>query len=122
MKNFLSVLVLLTALIVGGCSDKPVLVNSHTADDRVILEADGAYSIGSGDTERNGIKISDGEVLKVDAQITSGKLILEVEGKKYEFDKSGETFIDVSAGDLILAMTPESGLTGKIIFSAAPKP
>lgn len=122
MKKFLSILFLLTALIVGGCSDKPVIVNSHTADNRVILEADGAYSIGSGDSERNRIEISDGEVLKVDAQITSGKLILEVEGQKYEFDKSGETFIEVSAGDPIFTMTPESGLTGKIIFSAVPKP
>ncbi|MBR4383645.1 MAG: hypothetical protein IKP64_08815 [Selenomonadaceae bacterium] len=117
MKKFLSVLVLLTALIVGGCSDKPVIVNSHTADNRIILEADGAY----GDSERNGIEISDGEVLKVDAQITSGKLILEVEGQEYEFDKSGETFIEVSAGNRIVTMTPKSGLTGKIIFSAVPK-
>ena len=92
MKKLLSVLVLLTALIVGGCSDKPVLVN-----------------------------ISDGEVMKVDVQITSGKFTLEVEGQEYEFDKSGESFIEVSPGMQKIFINPKNGLTGKIIFSAVPK-
>ena len=118
MKKFLSVLLLIAALIVGGCSDKPVTSITGTADNRIVFEADDA----SGGSETGGIDISDGEVMKVDVQITSGKFILEVEGQEYEFDKSGESFIEMSAGMQKIFINPKNGLTGKIIFSAVPKP
>ena len=59
---------------------------------RTISEANDAY----GDDEIGSINIPDGEVLKVDAKIFSGNLVIQVEDEEYIIDKSGELVLSAA--------------------------
>ena len=147
MKKFLSVLILLTALLVGGCGGKSSMEIDNTAKpNTVTITAENAENGGG----VGYLKINDGEAIQVDAKITSGKLLLKIREKKLVFedkpdkssvdksdvikfqnafvnltphviDKSGKSFIDVPPDEYVILIDSEDGLTGEIILSAAPK-
>ena len=117
MKKFFIALIVLTAFIVVGCGGESTIVSS--VDNEIKITAKDASDSGG-----NGhINIPDGSAIHVDAKISAGKLIIRDvrdEGKEYTVDKSGETFIDVPAGDCGLQFELD-GLTGEIILRAKPK-
>ena len=123
MKKFLIALIVLTALFVVGCGgessgdNEQVYFRTSSVDNEVKIIANDASDSGT-----NGfIKIPAGSALHVDAKISAGKLIIRVEDKEYTVDKSGKTFIDVSAGECNLRFEAADGLTGEIILRAQSK-
>lgn len=116
MKKFLLALIVLTAFIVVGCGGGESTIDS-SVDNEIKITAKGASDSGG----IGYINIPDGSALHVDAKISAGKLIIRVEGKEYTVDKSGETFIDVPAGDRDLRFETADGLTGEIILRAQSK-
>ena len=115
MRKIFGVLILLTVLIVGGCTHSEMTID--TTDSEVKISAKNADE-GGGDAE---IQIPDGSTLQVDAKISAGKLIIRVNDKEHAFDKSGEFFVDVPTGHQRLFITAQNGLTGEIILRALPK-
>lgn len=88
MKKFLS-----SAFSVGEC-DKSKMEMTTTPDNEIRISATNADESGG-----NGhIKIPDGSAIQVDAKISAGKLIIDIDDKEYEIDKTGESFIDVPPG------------------------
>ena len=127
MKKLLLALIVLTALFVVGCGGGES-TNSSTDNEQVYFRTasvDNEIKITANDASDSGtngfIKIPDGSAIHVDAKISAGKLIIHVEGKEYNVDKSGETFIDVPAGDHELRFDAVNGLTGEIILRAQSK-
>ena len=116
MKKFFVAVIVLTALFVVGCGGGESTIDSSVDNEIKITAKDANDGGGLGY-----IKIPDGSALHVDAKISSGKLIIRVEGKEYTVDKSGETFIDVPSGDRDLRFETVDGLTGEIILRAKPK-
>jgi len=116
MKKFLSILLLIAALLVGGCAKDEMTIDSADNNEIKISATNASDGGGIGY-----IKIPDGSALHVDAKISAGKLIIRVEGKEHTVDKSGETFIDVPAGERDLRLSAADGLTGEIILRARPK-
>ena len=115
MKKIFCVIILSAVMIVGGCTASKMSVES--TQDEIKISATNAEE---GDSSGN-IKIPDGSAVQVDAKISSGKLIIGVGGKEYTVDKSGESFIDVPAGECDLFFTAKDGLTGEVILRALPK-
>ena len=116
MKKIFIVPVLLTVLLVGGCAKDEMTIDSSLNNEIKISATNASDGGGLGY-----IKIPDGSALCVDAKISAGKLIVRVEGTEHSFDKSGETFIDVPAGDRDIRLMSADGLTGEIILRARPK-
>ena len=125
MKKFLLALIVLTAFIVVGCGgesaddNEQVYFRAASVDNEIKITANDANT--NGNSSNGFIKVPDGYAIHVDAKISAGKLIIRVEGKKYTVDKSGETFIDVPAGDRDLRFEAADGLTGEIILRDKPK-
>ncbi len=124
MKKFLLALIVLTAFIVVGCGggessadNEQVYFRTSSVDNEIKVTANDASDSGT-----NGfIKVPDGSAIHVNAKISAGKLIIRVEGKELTVDKSGESFIDVPAGDHELRFDAVNGLTGEIILRAQSK-
>ena len=123
MKKFLSVLVLISALIVGGCGGSSFGIylphDADTSAENKIIKVLAENEDDAGGS--NSLTISEGSCIKVDANISSGKLIIIVEGTEYVIDKTGESFINVSAGEQKVDFLARDGLTGEIILRAVPK-
>jgi len=116
LAKFLSVLILSAALFVGGCTKDEMTIDSSDNNEIKISATNASEGGGIGY-----IKILDGSALHVDAKISSGKLIIRVEGKEHTVDKTGEIFIDVPAGERDLRLESADGLTGEIILRARSK-
>ena len=115
MKKFLLALIVLTTFIVVGCGGGESTIVSSADNEIKITAKDASDSGGNGH-----INIPDGSVLHVDAKISAGKLIIRAEDEEFTVDKSGESFIDVPAGDRGLRFELDD-LTGEIILSAQSK-
>ena len=118
MKKFLLALIVLTTFIVVGCGGGESTIVSTVDNEIKITAKDATDSGGNGH-----INIPDGSAIHVDAKISAGKLIIRDvrdEGKEFTVDKSGETFIDVPAGECGLRFELD-GLTGEIILRAKSK-
>ena len=115
MRKIFIALIVLTMLVVGGCTRSSMSVDS-TGDEIKIAATNADDGSGNGQ-----IEIPDGSTLQVDAKISAGKLIIRVGNKDHEVDKSGEFFIDVPPGECYLVFTAKDGLTGEIILRALPK-
>lgn len=115
MRKIFGVVIVLTVLVVAGCTMSNMSINS--TDDEVKIAASNADEGGG-----NGhIKIPNGSALQVNAKITAGKLIIRIANVEHAFDKSGEFFIDVPAGDCDMFFSAANGLTGEITLRALPK-
>ena len=130
MKKFLLALIVLTTFIVVGCGGGESTIDSSADNEKVYFRAasvDNEIKIIANDANTDGnssngfIKIPNGSAIRVDAKISAGKLIIRVEGKELTVDKSGETFIDVPAGEVDLRFEATDGLTGEIILRAQSK-
>lgn len=123
MKKFLSVLVLISALIVGGCGGSSFGIylphDTDTSAENKIIKVLAENEEDAGGS--NSLTIPEGSCIQVNANISSGKLIIIVEDKEYEINKTGESFIDVSAGEQKVDLLARDGLTGEIILRAVPK-
>ena len=117
MKKFLLALIVLTTFIVVGCGGGESTIVS-TVDNEIKIIANDANT--NGNSSNGFIKIPNGSAIRVDAKISAGKLIIRDEGKEFTVDKSGETFIDVPAGECGLRFELD-GLTGEIILRAKSK-
>lgn len=116
MKKFLSVLVLISALIVGGCGGSSFGV-SYTVENEIRIESENEDDGDGGGT----LKVPEGSGINVIANISAGKFIITVEGKEYEINQTSEVFIDVSAGEQNVSFLGRDGLTGDILLRVAPK-
>jgi len=126
LKKFLLALIVLTAFIVVGCGggestadNEQVYFRAASVDNEIKITANDANT--NGNSSNGFIKIPDGSAIHVDAKISAGKLIIRVEGKELTVDKSGESFIDVPAGERDLRFEAADGLTGEIILRAQSK-
>ena len=119
MKNFFSVLILLTALLVGGCGGSIAFVNDDINTIHVSGEGAGNFIIKK--ETFMPIRVPDGSIIQVDAKISAGKLVVKIEDEEYIIDKTGETFIDVAAGDQEFFLAAQNGFTGDVILRAVPK-
>ena len=119
MKKFLSVVILIMALVISGCGEERKMTVDSSTPDKITVTATNASNGGC-----NGhIKVPEGSAIQVDAKISSGTLIIRMlkDEKEYTINKSGESFIDVPPGEYYLMLSPKDGLTGEIILRAAPK-
>ena len=115
MRKFFGVMILLTILLVGGCTGSKMSIS--TDDNETKITATNAdESVGD-----SSITIPEGSVVQGEAKISSGKLIIRVGGREQVIDKSGEFFVDVPTGHQRLFITAQNGLTGEIILRALPK-
>ena len=119
MKKFLSVLILLTALLVGGCGGE-ILFENVTPNDIHVSGKDAGNLVVKKETFMP-IRVPDGSILQVDAKISAGKLVVKIEDEEYVIDKTGETFIDVAAGDQEFFLAAQNGFTGDVFLRAVPK-
>ena len=115
MKKFLSVLVLISALIVGGCGGSSF--KGYCAENEIRIESENEDN----NESLAPLTIPEGSGIHVDANISAGKFIITIEGNEYEIDKSGESFIEVPAGERDVFMAAKSGLTGKIVLTVVKK-
>lgn len=119
MKKFLSVVILIVALVISGCDDGGEMgVDSLTPGKITVTATNASDGGGSGI-----IKVPEGSAIQVDAKISSGTLIIRMlkDEKEYTINKSGESFIDVPPGEYHLMLSSKDGLTGEIILRAVPK-
>lgn len=114
MKKFLSVLILLTALLVGGCDVESFSVNAGDGE----IHVEGKNCNGS-----NGTAALDenDNLLFGKAKIDSGQIEIKVGGKTYTFDKSGEISLDVPVGSREIVFTGLENFTGEITLKSVPK-
>lgn len=118
MRKFFCALMVVTVLIVVGCTSSSLSVTS--TDSEITIEAENA----GGDDTRDGdgsVVIPEGAALNVNADITRGKLIIRLGNREHVVYKSGETFIDVPPGGCDLNFIAADGLTGKITLRPLPK-
>ena len=119
MKKFLSVLVLLTALLVGGCGGSIAFVNDDINTIHVSGEDAGNLII-----KKEGfmpIVIPEGSIIQVHAELKAGRLVIKAEDKEYVIENSGDRFIEVAAGDQEIFLAAENGFTGDVFLRAVPK-
>lgn len=119
MKKFLSVVILLTALLVGGCGGE-ILFENVTPNDIHVSGNDAGNLIIKKETFMP-IVVPEGSIIQVDAKLSAGRLVIKAEGEEYVIDKSGETFIDVPAGDREFFLAAQNGMTGDVFLRAVPK-
>ena len=114
MKKFLSVLILIAALIVGGCDVESFSVNAGDGE----IHVEGKNCNGS-----NGTAALDenDNLLFGEAKIESGKIEIQVGGKTHTFDKSGEISVDVPVGSREIVFTGLDNFTGEITLKSVPK-
>ena len=115
MKNFLSVMILLTTLIVVGCTSESFSVSVTNGDIHVK---------GKTCNESSGTAQLDGDgacVLVGESKIDSGKIDMNVGGKIYTFDKTQEISVDVPAGTSEINFNAHDNFTGEINLKAVPK-
>lgn len=114
MRKFLSVLILIAALIVGGCESESFSVTSVNGD--IHVEGENCNgSIGKAELD------IDGGALVGDAKITSGRVEVQVGKKTYTFDNSGQISVDVPAGVKEITFTGVDKFTGDLQLKAVPK-
>ena len=119
-KILFGVMILLVAMIVLGYGKmSSFIVVSSMDDNEIKISASNASD--SSNTGTGNIKIPAGSAIQVDATITKGKLIITAGDKACVVVKSGESFIDVPAGDCELFFQGVNDLTGEITLRALPK-
>lgn len=119
MKKFLSLVILLTALLVGGCGGSIAFVNEDINTIHVWGEDAGNLII-----KKEGfmpIVVPEGSIVQVDAKISAGRFVIKIDDKEFVIDKTGESFIDVAAGDRQFFLAAENGFTGDVFLRAVPK-
>lgn len=115
MKKFFGVMILLTVLLIGGCTGSKMSIS--TDDNETKISATNAdESVGD-----SNVTIPEGSVVQGEAKISSGKLIIRVGNREHTVEKSGEFFIDLPTSGGELFLTAKDGLTGEIILRAMPK-
>ena len=114
MRKFLSVMILIAALIVGGCDSSSYSVSNENGDIRV----EGKNCNGSIGTTTLDV---DGGILVGESKIESGRIEVNVGGKVHTFDKSGEISVDVPAGVREIVFTGSDNFTGELTLKAVPK-
>ena len=114
MKHFLSVMILIAALIVGGCDSSSSSISSDNGDIRVEGENINE-SLGTAELD------IDGGVLVGEAKIKSGRVEVQVGNKTYTFDNSGEISVDVPPGNREVNFRGLNNFTGKLLLKAVPK-
>ncbi len=119
MKKFLSVVILLTALIVGGCGGSIAFVNDDI--NTIHVSGNDAGNLVVKKETLMPILVPDGSIIQVDAKISAGRLVIKIDDEEYVINKSGETFIDVAAGDQEFFLAAENGFTGDVFLRAVPK-
>jgi len=115
MKKFLSVMILIAALIVGGCTSENFSVSVTNGDIQVKGETC-QESSGTAQLDGNGASVLVGE-----AKITGGKIDMNVGGKTFTFDKSQEISVDVPAGTSEITFNAHDNFTGEINLKTVPK-
>lgn len=115
MKKIFGVMILLAALLIGGCTNSEMTVS--TTDNETEISATNADE----EVGDSNITIPEGSVVQGEAKISSGKLIIRVGGKEHVIDKSEEFFIDVPASGGEMSLSAKDGLTGEIKIRALPK-
>ena len=114
MKHFLSVMILIAALIVGGCDSSSSSISSDNGDIRVEGENINE-SLGTAELD------IDGGVLVGEAKIKSGRVEVQVGNKTYTFDNSGEISVDVPPGNREVNFRGLNNFTGELTLKAVPK-
>ena len=114
MKKFFSMMILIAALIVGGCDVESFSVNAGDGE----IHVEGKNCNGSNGTaaldENDNVFIGE-------AKIESGKIEIKVGNKTHIFDKSGEISFDVPAGSREIVFTGLDNFTGEIKLKSVPK-
>ncbi len=114
MKHFFSVMILIAALIVGGCDSSSSSISSDNGDIRVEGENINE-SLGTAELD------IDGGVLIGEAKIKSGRVEVQVGNKTYTFDNSGEISVDVPPGNREVNFRGLNNFTGELTLKAVPK-
>ena len=114
MKHFLSVMILIATLLVGGCDSSSASVSSVNGDIHVEGE-NCSDSLGTAEID------IDGGVLVGDAKIKSGRVEVQVGNKTYTFDNSGEISVDVPPGNREVNFRGLDKFTGELTLKAVPK-
>lgn len=114
MKKIFSIMILIAALIVGGCSGSSSSVSSVNGE--IHIEGENcSESLGSAELE------IDGGVLVGEAKIKSGRVEVQVGNKTYTFDNSGEISVDVPPGNREVNFRGLDNFTGELTLKAVPK-
>ena len=114
MKKFLSVLILLTALIICGCTSESFSVSNVNGE----IHVEGKTCNGSNGTAA--LDENDNAFIG-EAKIESGRIEIQVGSKTHAFDKSGEISFDVPAGSHEIVFTGTDNFTGEITLKSVPK-
>lgn len=115
MKKIFGVMILLAALLIGGCTNSGMTV-STTNNETEISATNADEEVGN-----SSVTIPEGSTVQGEAKISSGKLIIRIGGREHIIDKSGEFFIDVPASGGEMSLSAKDGLTGEIKLRALPK-
>ena len=116
MKKIFCMMILLIAMIAGGCTtSKFGIVSTNDSEIKISVENSDK------DSKTGNIKIPDGSAVQVDAKISAGTLIISGGGKEYEIDKTGEFSLDFPSGNHEWFFNTKNGLTGEIILRVLPK-
>ncbi len=116
MREIFCAMILLAAMIVGGCTTSKFGIVS-TDDSEIKISVENSDK----DSKTGNIKIPDGSAVQVDAEISTGILIISGGGKEYEINKTGEYSLDLPPGNYELLFYTKNGLTGEIILHILPK-
>ena len=114
MKKFLSVMILIAALIVGGCESESFSVSVVNGE----IQVEGKTCNGSNGTAE--LDENDNAFIG-EAKIDSGKIEIKVGSKTHTFDKSGEISFDVPVGSREIVFTGLDNFTGEIKLKSVPK-
>ena len=114
MKHFLSVMILIAALFVGGCDSSSSSVSSVNGDIHVEGE-NCSDSLGTAELD------IDGGALVGEAKIKSGRVEVQVGNKTYTFDTGGEISVDVPPGNREVNFRGLDNFTGELTLKAVPK-
>lgn len=114
MKKFLSVMILIAAIFVGGCNVESFSVTTDNGE----IHVEGKNCNGS-----NGTAALDenDNLLFGEAKIDGGQIEIKVGDKTYTFDKSGEISLDVPVGSREIVFTGFDNFTGEVTLKSVPK-
>ena len=116
MKKIFVALILVTALIFGGCESESSSSSVTSINGDIHVE---------GETCNGSIGVAnldiDGGTLIGEAKITSGRVEIQVGNKTYTFDNSGQISVDVPAGVKEITFTGVNKFTGDLKLKAVPK-
>lgn len=116
MRKIFVVMILLAAMIAGGCTTSKFGIVS-TDDSKIEISVENSDK----DSKTGNIKIPDGAAVQVDAKISAGTLIISGGGKEYEINQSGEYSLDLPPGNHELFFNTKNNLTGEIVLRVMPK-